>query len=151
MEEEETMANTEIEHQKVDFYEDEYDVAYSEKPSFNSYKPLLAGNIMFISGMTAIYPIFSGFFSSDLFCLSFTAVFSVILIITIVAGLCAIQKIRHRFALFGAVLTFAMPINVAAFLDSLGIYNMSVYIALLVAIPIFTIYLLVTSDDEFTS
>lgn len=147
---------------KVDFYEDEYDKAYEEKPSFNSYKPVLAGLLL-------ITPTTLGFILScmDLFSRAITVggligfiILAAIEMTIIFAGLCSLKKVKHRFALFGAVVSFVFPYNNFALLGIvIETFDITVHIdnAGLVLflgftlMPILAIYFIFTSDDEFTS
>ena len=154
------MASSEIEHEKIDFYEKEYDEAYSEKPSFNAMKPTIAGIILFVSGipmfLMLIYEFLTYSGSEWVGLIIVGGIFLVITLTIMIAGICAIKKIKHRLALFGTVVTFILPFYSSSVIlilyDIFGIQIGGVGTALTFLImPIFPMYLIITSDDQFTS
>lgn len=158
---------TDSKHQKskVDFYEPEYTETYDIKPSFyKSNKPLIAGIILLVTGIPSffvmVYTFFDYLFNYSNEFLGMKILMCIIgiisLIIIITAGICAINKIRHRFTLFGAIIAIILPFNMVSmdatipFLTKIGLFGIIIYITIIL-IPFITFYLVFTSDDEFIS
>ena len=142
---------------KVDFYETEYDKAYEKKTTFGVYKPIIAGILMIIPAMIVfsfmLYSVIVNY--SGWWDILFFGIFSLIELTIIYAGYCAITKQKHRFTLFGAILSFIILINYVPIIGGLayqfGNINIMVAIVIIALHPFTIIYLIFTSDDEFSS
>ena len=151
------MESSDPQQNKVDFYEAEYDKAYEKKSSFTTYNPTIAGFLLMIPGLILyLFMMYGAILEySGWWDILFFLIFSIIEVPIIYAGYCAIKKQKHRFTLLGAILSFIIPINYSFIITGLAFvigFNYSiVIIGLLVFHPIVIIFLLLTSDDEFTS
>lgn len=155
-----TSGNEEV---TVEFYEPEYDKAYEKKPSFNEHKPTIAGLLLIIPVLMTFVFALSDLITQEEVSSGGIAFFFIFLIVESVifyAGFCSLKKIKHRFSLFGATLSFVLPYNYflleGTIIQALGIQVNEDYAGLFfflafTLIPIFTMYLIFTSDDEFSS
>ena len=110
---------------------DLYDKDLYIKKDTNTFKPILAGLLLIIPGimMIILNTFYSNLLTQEIFILALYSAFIICDIISIVGGIFAVKRIKHRFALL------------SSFIGLIGLNPLG----------IISFILLMMSDDEFTS